>query len=148
MSQVEFEKARKHLEQAKQEMLWLLAVLDDPQTSLKEYQLSQKEREQLYQECLAEMQELLFLFLQGLSKRVHIHVESKTSRVAEPALPEQLRIGEVTGLAGSMRLEVIGPGGPPVPEKRRIGPPEPPVQKIIGSGGPPVHIYKRKSPER
>lgn len=117
MSQIEFKKARKHLEQAKQEMLWLLAVLDDPQTSLKEYQLSQKEQEQLYQECLAEMQELLFPFLQGLSKRVYMHVESKTSRVAEPAPPEQFRIGEVAGLAGSMHF-VIGPQGPPAHKRK------------------------------
>ncbi len=117
MSQIEFKKARKHLEQAKQEMLWLLAVLDDPQTSLKEYQLSQKEQELLYQECLVEMQELLFPFLQGLSKRVYMHVESKTSRVAEPAPPEQFRIGEVAGLAGSMHF-VIGPQGPPAHKRK------------------------------
>jgi hypothetical protein len=53
----------------KQEIRWILAVLDDPETSLKEYELNQQERQQLYQECLAEMQEL--------SKRGYIHVESE-----------------------------------------------------------------------
>src|SRR2546421_6755683 len=91
MSQAEFKKARKRLVQVKQNIrcihlhnIWH----STPETSLKEYnKLSQQERQQLYQECLAEMQEILLLFMQELSKRVHIHVESE--------------------------IDVIGPDGPP-----------------------------------
>ncbi len=93
MSQAEFKKARKRLEQVRQEIRWILAVLDDPEISLKEYKLNQQERQQLYQECqecLAEMQEL--------SKRVHIHVESEIDMVGPVGIIQSSECQEYVAL--------------------------------------------------
>jgi hypothetical protein len=64
MTHTEFEKAKKRLEQAKQDIFWAINVLNNSGSKLDEYQLTPQETEQLhsyFQHDLDEIQQALTL---------------------------------------------------------------------------------------
>jgi hypothetical protein len=78
----------------KQEMLWALAVLEDPVANLEEYKLTQDEMDELFQECHMELAEILTPLAQVLSKKVNLKVEDKTIKMSGPVPPGLNRIVE------------------------------------------------------
>lgn len=75
MSSADFKKAQDRVEQAKQDILWLLSFLNDPNSSLKGYRLTKLEKEKLSRECLATLIDIQTAVAQVPSKKSHRKVE-------------------------------------------------------------------------
>ena len=87
MSQEDFQKARKRLARVKKEVLWAIAVLEDPSANLERYNLSQDEVEELFQEFHADLTDIQTAIAQLLSQRRHIQVEDKRMFMVGPIPP-------------------------------------------------------------
>lgn len=124
MSWEDFNKAKQRLEQAKQEIAWVLAVLHDQNSALQGYDLSEDERMQIVQESLQGMTELLLPLAQELAKQQRSPVESVTLEQVENLHLWQYDFNKFIKPDEIIRIEIIGPGG---------GPRRPPKPKEPGS---------------
>ena len=97
MSQADFEKASNRVEQAKQDVLWALDVLDDPATNLGEYELTQEEVDELFDEFHADLGEILTATARVLFRRANIEVEDQIVAMVGPIPPWLARIAARSG---------------------------------------------------
>ena len=95
MSQADFKKAGNRLKRAKKEVLWALAVLEDPTANLKGYNLTPDEEEELFQEYHEVLADIQSALTQLFSKKSQIMIESKMVTMVGPIPPWLSRLESV-----------------------------------------------------
>lgn len=147
MSKEDFDKVQQRLEQAKQEMAWVLAVLHDQDLALKGYHLSADEKQQVVQKSLQGMTELLLPLSQQLAKHPESPIESATLAQMEHLHLSQYDFKKVVKSGEIVSIEVVSPRGGPrrSPKDSRRKKPE----AIPPDGGPrrPPKDSRGKKPE-
>src|SRR5712691_9991017 len=78
MAKEDFNTAKDRLERARKEMLWVVNVLDDPDTHMQEYNLTRDEQEELFLESQRKLAEIQMATARLHAKEVHIQVRNKT----------------------------------------------------------------------
>ena len=109
----DFSEVKRRLEQAKQEIAWMLAILRDAESALKDYALSADQKQQIVEESLKGMTELLLPLAQELAKQQSTPVESVTLKQVEDLNLWQYNFGKFIEPDEVIRIEVVGPGGGP-----------------------------------
>lgn len=122
MSQADLDKAKERLEQSKQGVPWMLAILNNPDATLQEYELSPEERQQFVREHLQDMTGLLLSLAQELAKQAESPVESTTLLQLGVLQPWQFQVDEIVKPGHIIRAEL-----------------RPNPEEIILEGGHPEH---------
>jgi hypothetical protein len=144
MSQEDFKKVKQRLEQAKQEIAWVLAVVHDQDSNLEGYDLSIDEKEQIVQESLQGMTELLLPLSQQLAKHPKTPIESVTLEQMEHLHLSQYDFKKVVKSDHIIRIELVGPGGPPRrgrSSKNRAAD----TYQVVSLDGPPRRSSKNRA---
>ena len=93
MSQKDFEAAHNRLKQAVQDVQWVLSVLDEPSSNIKDYNLTPVEKSKFLQEAHTLMADIHVLQAQTLLKRVNVRVKNKEVQVVGP-VPHWIDVSE------------------------------------------------------
>jgi len=83
MSKANPDRARKRFEQAKEDIFWAIAVLNDPATHLQQYHLSQDEIQALLQVFHQDLEEIQIALAQSLPRRSIFESTDTTIEVVE-----------------------------------------------------------------
>ena len=144
MSQEDYRKVKQRLEQAKQEIAWVLAIVHEQDSALKAYDLSADEREQIVQESLEGMTELLLSLSQQLAKHPKTPVESTTLEQMEHLHLSQYDFKKVVKSDHIVRIELVSPGRPPR-RGRSSKNPSANTNPFVSLDGPPKRSSKNRS---